>query len=346
MTTKTVNLARVRISFPMTVGLIVSITFGYFLIHVFDSASRSIGWIVFSSVLAMMLYPALNLLDKFLPRSLGVFFLLLLVAVLIALPAYTVIDNVNRQTHKLENSLPERARALETSGRFAKSFKEFQLEQKVKTAIVRIPETLQGGTRQEQLRANADRAIAFVAGGVLMIFFLLYGNRLVEGALTIIEDKKQRNRLREILRRAYSKSVEFGWSQVGLSVAVGLTTYLVCRLSNIPAAGLLGVWVALWNVVPVFGVVLGSMPAVLLAGAQSLRLALVLLAFFIIYEVAESWVRHKLLGPHTLRIDSIITILVVFGGLELYGLGGALAGLIITSFVHGLLGEIASTRPK
>lgn len=345
MSIKTVNLVRARISFPMAIGIILSITFGYFLIHVFESASRSIGWIVFSGAIAMMLYPALNLLDRFLPRGLGVLALVLLVGILIALPAYTVVDNVNRQTNKLENTLPERAKELETSGRFAKNFKEFGLEEKTRTAIKRIPETLQGGTRAEQLKANADRALAFVAGGVLMIFFLLYGNRLVEGSLTIV-DEERRDKVKEILRRAYSKTVEFGWSQIGLSVMAGFTTYLVCRISNIPAAGLLGVWVALWNVVPVFGVVLGSFPAVMLAGAQSLRLALLLLIFFILYEAGESWVRHRLLGPHTVRVDSIITILVVFGGLELYGLGGALSGLIIASFAHALAGEIAATHPE
>lgn len=346
MSAKTVNPLRVRISFPMSVGIILSITLGYLLIHIFESASRSIGWIVFSGTIALMLYPALNLLDRFMPRGIGVFVLVVLVATLFALPAYTVIDNVNRQTDKLERTLPQRAKELETKGKFAQSLKDFKLEEKTKNAIKKIPEWLQGGTRAEQLKANADRAIAFVAGGVLMLFFLLYGNRLVEGALSVIADHEKHDEIKDNLFRAYSKCTRFGWSQIGLSVAAGLTTYLACRLASIPAAGLLGVWVALWNLVPVFGVVLGSLPAVLLAGSQSMKLAIGLLAFFIIYEIAESYARLKLLGPHTLRLDSIITILVVFGGLELYGLGGALAGLVIASFTHALAGEIAAKNPE
>jgi len=292
-----------------------------------------------------MLYPALNLLDKFLPRGLGVLTLVLLVATLIALPAYTVVDNVNRQADNLEKTLPDRAAQLEQEGRFARSFQEFELEKKTREAIQRVPEALQGGDRAEQIKANADRAIAFVAGGVLMIFFLLYGNKLVLGALSVIKEDKKRDETIGLLKRAYTRATLFGWSQVGLSVAAGLATYGISRISEIPAAGLLGVWVALWNLVPVFGVVIGSLPVVVLAGAQSPRLALLLLVFFVSYETLESVVRYKLLGHRALRIDSIVTILVVFGGLELYGLGGALAGLIIASFLHALAGEIAKTRP-
>ncbi len=339
------NLNKVQISLPMAIGLILSITFGYFLINLFDSASRSIGWIVFSACIALMLFPALNILDKFLPRGIGVLALVLLVIALITLPTYTVVDNVNRQADKLERTLPDRAREFERDGRFAKSFREFGLEEKVRNAIKGVPEAIQGGDSTEQIKAHADRAIAFIAGGVLMIFFLLYGNKLILGVLSVIQDDQKRQETKELLKRAYTRTTLFGWSQVGLSVAAGLATYIVCRLLEIPAAGLLGVWVALWNVVPVFGFVIGSLPVVVLAGAQSLRLALLLLGFSILYETIESIVRYKLLGHKALRIDSIVTIVVVFGGLELYGLGGALAGLVIASFLHALAGEIAKTRP-
>lgn len=345
MTTNTVNAPRLRISLPMSIGLVVSVALGFLFVNIFQSASRSIGWIVFASVIALMLYPAVNFLDKFLPRGLAVFALIVFVAVLIVLPAYTVIDNVNRQTKKLEHTLPARAKELESKGKFSQSFKEFELQKKTKEALKRIPESLQGGTRQEQIKANADRAIAFVASGALMLFFLLYGHKLVDGALSVITEKKKHDEVKELLHRAYQKCTTFAWSQIALSIAAAITTYAVCRLASVPAAGLLAVWVALWNVVPVFGVVIGSLPIVVLAGAQNMKTAVFLLIFFILYEAGESFARHKLLGKRSLRLDSIITILVVFGGIELYGLGGALAGLVIASFLHALAGEFASRNP-
>ncbi|HQZ14885.1 MAG TPA: hypothetical protein PLT55_03505, partial [Acidimicrobiia bacterium] len=139
MSTNSVNLSKVRISLPMSIGVFLSITFGFFLLHLYESASRSIGWIVFSGCIALMLFPALNLLDKFLPRGIGVLVLVLFVATLISLPAYTVVDNVNRQSDKLEKTLPDRAAQLESEGRFAKSFQEFELEKKTRSAIKGVP---------------------------------------------------------------------------------------------------------------------------------------------------------------------------------------------------------------
>ena len=133
MSEKTVNISKVQVSLPMSIGIILSVTFGFFLIHLFESASRSVGWIIFSASIALMLFPALNLLDKFMPRGIGVLVLVLLVAILIALPAYTVVDNVNRQAKNLERTLPNRAAQLENEGRFAKSFKEFELSKNTRS---------------------------------------------------------------------------------------------------------------------------------------------------------------------------------------------------------------------
>ena len=40
-----------------------------------------------------------------------------------------------------------------------------------------------------------------------------------------------------------------------------------------------------------------------------------------------------------MRLDSIVVIFVTFAGLELYGLGGALTGLLIAAFLHALAAE-------
>lgn len=330
----------------MSLDLIISVAAGFFLLRVIDSASRTIGWIIFSAVIALLLYPAVNLLHKFMPRLLAVIILLVFVIGLIVIPIYSVVDGVNSQTKKLERTLPARAKELEKKGRFAQSFREFQLSAKTKNVIIHIPDILEGGTKQERLKANANRAIAFIAGGVLMLFFLLYGHKLVTGALSVVPEEDQRKRIEKYLHNAYARCALFSWSQIGLSIAAGLFTYMSCRIAGIPAAGLLATWVALWNIVPVFGVVVGTLPIVVLAGAQSMTLAWVLLIVFIAYEVIETFARLKLLGPHALRLDSIVTVLIVFGGIELYGLGGALTGLVLVAFLHALASEIAATHPE
>ena len=61
-----------------------------------------------------------------------------------------------------------------------------------------------------------------------------------------------------------------------------------------------------------------------------------------IYEILESIFRHKYLEKHSMRLDSVVNIFVFFAGLELYGLGGALSGLLIVSFLHAFSAEFSN----
>ena len=98
-------------------------------------------------------------------------------------------------------------------------------------------------------------------------------------------------------------------------------------------------WVAVWNIIPIFGTLIGSLPILLIAGAKNINEAFVILGLVIVYEIIESFVRHRYLGQHVMRLDSIVVIFVTFAGLELYGLGGALTGLLIAAFLHALAAE-------
>lgn len=344
MTQKTANPLTLRISFLSSILLMLSIAAGYFLLEVTSNASRSIGWILFSGCIAFMLYPGVNILDRYVNRGLAVGIMALFTLLIIVVPIYSVVDDVNSQTSKLERTLPARAKELEEEGRFATSFKEFRLEEKTRSALKSIPDYIQGGNANERLKANADRTIAFIASSVLMLFFLTFGKRLISGALSIIPDEDKRKVLKSKLANAYQRATAFAWAQVGLSISTGLFAYAICRAYSIPGGGLLATWVAFWNIIPIFGTVIGSLPIIILTGAQSVKDASIIFILVVLYEIIESLVRHKYLGTHTMRLDSIVSIVVFFAGLEMYGLGGALTGLLIVSFLHAFAAEYSDIK--
>jgi predicted PurR-regulated permease PerM len=97
----------------------------------------------------------------------------------------------------------------------------------------------------------------------------------------------------------------------------------------------------LWNIVPIFGFVIGTAPIVVLAGAHSARTAIVLAVLFVAYEVVESFVLRRWLERRTLRLGGFLTALAAFGGLEFYGLAGALIGVLGAALAAGALSELA-----
>jgi predicted PurR-regulated permease PerM len=341
MNTKTLNPLTLKISFFSAIAIVLSVGLGILLVQVTENASRTIGWIVFSISIAFLLYPGVNLLDKYINRTLAATIMALFTLLLIVVPIYSVVDDVNSQSRNLERSIPQKAAQLERSGRYAESFETFKLEEKTRDAIKAVPDFIQGGTATERIKANADRTIAFIASAVMMLFFLSYGKKLIEGALSIISTDKDRDVMKSKLANAFQRSTKFAWTQIGLSISTGIFAYCICRYYGIPAGGLLATWVAFWNLIPIFGTFIGSLPILILAGASNINHAFIIFGLVVIYEILESIFRHKYLEKHSMRLDSVVNIFVFFAGLELYGLGGALSGLLIVSFLHAFSAEFS-----
>ena len=107
----------------------------------------------------------------------------------------------------------------------------------------------------------------------------------------------------------------------------------------------LGVIAGFTNLIPFFGPVLGSIPALIVATAQGgLTFVWVLLLFVIIQNV-ETYVLDPLLVGSSVRVHPLYQLLAVLGGAQVLGIIGA---LIVPPWVAGggLLLENLYTKPK
>ena len=89
----------------------------------------------------------------------------------------------------LQEAAPARAAQLERDSDF---WREIKLKERVTRLVDEIPDRLRGGEPTEALKTNATRGVAFLAGIILTIFFVLYGGRLIDGGLGLIEDEATR----------------------------------------------------------------------------------------------------------------------------------------------------------
>ena len=107
----------------------------------------------------------------------------------------------------------------------------------------------------------------------------------------------------------------------------------------------LGVIAGFTNLIPFFGPVLGSIPALIVAAAQGgLTFVWVLLLFVIIQNV-ETYVLDPLLVGSSVRVHPLYQLLAVLGGAQVLGIIGA---LIVPPWVAGggLLLSNLYTKPK
>jgi len=124
-----------------------------------------------------------------------------------------------------------------------------------------------------------------------------------------------------------------------------LPASMALSVTSIVLALLLGVALGVFSLVPYLGVLVGSLPIVLLAlglEPSSPRFA-ALLVVFVGYQLFEAFAVQPRLDRRSIRIGPVLPLVVAMVAFELYGLVGALYGIAAAVFVVSVLDELAPT---
>jgi predicted PurR-regulated permease PerM len=307
------------------------------------AAGRVIGWIAAAAFIALLLTPLVQLLHRWLPRGLAVLVVVVVVLGGAGLTAYGVGASLVRQYEGVKDAVPDVVAEVEESKRFGDVAREAKLRERAVEFVDAIPERLRGGSPAEAVRAAATRGVAFIATGILTVFFLLHGPKLLSGLVHQLPARLQ-DRVRQIGGRAADRSSRYALLTLLQAVVAGVVGYGVARALAVPGAAALGLWLTMWAVVPLVGAVIGALPIVAIAAAQDPLHGAAAGAFFIVYQIAEGTVAQREIERRTMRLGPFLTALAGAAGLELYGLGGALGLPLAVALAVAALDEVASLR--
>ena len=309
------------------------------------SSTRVIGWIAAAAVLAGLLEPLVEVLSRKVPRGLALAAVVLGSLGLAAGIGYAVVDDVAQQVDELEEALPDAARELEQSDRFGEVAREIELGDRAETFVRELPERLRGGEVDEALRAAATRGVAFLATAVLTIFFLIHGERLVRSAIRQLPAARQAAATR-IALSTYRRTWRYISGSLLMAAMSGLIAYGCAVIADLPGKAPLALWIALWDLVPLLGIVLGALPMILLTATTSTWQATVAIAVLLLtWQAVEALRLQRRVEERSLHIGPFVTIAVGMVGLELYGIGGALVALVVTVLVAAVLDETFGHGP-
>ena len=319
-----------RLDFRFTAALAVVVAVGAALLLVafVGAASRPIGWALACSVAAALLIPIVGVLDKRMPRPLAL--VLVLLGVAAALGGFyvgvagTTADNV--ETFK--EYAPAAAAELENESEIARDFK---LEERVTTFVEDLDARL--GTKAQVQRSTSTLS-AYVVTGVLTMFLIGYGNKLATGALGQIRDVDRRERVRRISHRAFKSWRMYSLVALGQVVVVTLTSWLVLWAIDLPAPFILGLLIGGFSVIPLAGVLIGGIPALLFAaGTLDLWRVGVVIGLLIGLQLFEVVAVRQRVDERTLYVGPALPLIVALIGWEIYGLGGAVYSVLLLILV-------------
>lgn len=326
----------VLVSVRSALAIVSLLALTVLMLEIARHSQRVISWVLAAGALAVLVYPVVKLGSRWLPRGLVVLLVAIAALSTVGFVGYRIVNDVSQATERLQEAAPSRAAELEKNSDL---LRQVHLTRRVQKLVDDIPQRLAGGSATEALESAATRGVAFVAGTILTIFFVLYGPRIIEGGLEQIRDPKRRRRVERVLLHGTRRGLDYARVKLLEALVEGVLAYMIARAANVPGPAALGVWVALWTLLPVVGVFVGALPIVLFAGAASLTRAVVVALVFVAIGTAE-FVFTSIVERETVEVGSFVIVFAAFGGLELYGLTGALLGVLGVILLVAILDEL------
>ncbi len=309
-------------------------------LRILEAAQRVLGWAAMAVAIAGVLAPAVGRLSARVPRALAILAVVLGTLLTIGFVGFRVASDVTGQVATIQDEAPKLAERIEASRRFGEAASTLRLSERVGQITEEVPDRLRGGTPAEALRSATTRGLAVLVVTVLSLFFVLHGAKLVDGAIRQLPPTRQAG-MKQLARAVHRRAFGYAAGSLAMAAAAGVSAFAVALVTDVPGPAALGLWVALWNIVPILGTVIGAAPLVGFAAAASVPKGLATAALFVLYQVAETVFVQRRIERRTIRVGPFLTVAAGFGGLELYGLAGALLGVLATAVVVTVLDEAA-----
>jgi len=157
---------------------------------------------------------------------------------------------------------------------------------------------------------------------VVTIYLLLDGKRLYAWLIAYIP-RVHRDRMAQTAEGVSEVIYAYVRGQAICSALFAVFTGIVLSVLRVPAVVPLAILAGLCDVIPVVGVILATVPAVLLALTVSPTIAGAVLVFYIGYHVVESYYLVPRIYGQRLRLSTLAVLLALLAGHTLQGLIGA-----------------------
>lgn len=335
--TQRVSVRRVGLTPASAVLVVGAVVTAFVLRDAFVAAHRIVGWVVACAIVALLVSAVVDIVERSLPRWLSVIVVLLGVAVVIAVVSIGVVNDILVSLEELQTAAPEAAATLED--RFAWA-RDIDAAERVRGFVQELDDRV----RERTVTGFAGTAPTYLVTGILMLFLLAFGRRYFD-ALMMQLPVDRRQEIRHIATSGALRGRSYLLIALAHSLANGVIVGLVCWTLDLPAPLSLGFFVAAFTIIPTLGVVIGGVPALLLAfGVEGSSTAVVVLIVLLLLQFVEVGIVRPRIDPRTVRLGPAAATVVGLLGFELYGIGGAVYGIALAVIALAALDAAGRTR--
>ena len=187
------------------------------------------------------------------------------------------------------------------------------------------------------------RGILSIVATFLLAYYWTQESNLILRTLLRLVPPSRRNGIRELLHLAELRIGGYIRGQGILCLAVGLAAFIAYSLIGLPYTLVLAIIAGLMEMIPVFGPILGAIPALLVAISVDPGKAIwVLVATGVIQMLENAWLVPRIM-KNSMGVNPIIIILslVAFG--SVFGFPGALLALPLAALIQLVVDRIVQS---
>jgi predicted PurR-regulated permease PerM len=296
-------------------------------------------WALAATFLAIALNPLVVRLEPRLGRKTAatvVFlgFVLGFIAVLAAFVAPFVT-----QVDKLSTGIPKAIAKAQHNSTVSRLDHRFHLAAHAKQHLDSLPNIIFGAADTVLGGAVAISTIFFLT------LFLLYELPAIGNLILSQIPAKKRPRLRAVAQHLNRNIGGYVAGNLLISLICGVVTTLSLYLLDVPYSLALGVFMAVFDIIPLIGATIGSF-VVVASGLifVDVQTAIILFVIVNVYQQIENHILQPMIYGRTVQLPSLTILVAVLCGGAVLGLVGALLAIPIAATIHAIVGELLEER--
>jgi predicted PurR-regulated permease PerM len=295
-------------------------------------------WIAISSLIAVVLHPAVNFLVRQLKmrRALAAIVVFLVGTVLVAGLGYLfirpIVDQVNTSINNFSTYVTDARAGKGTIGHLVKKYdivnyvdqNQQKLENDLKTAEKPAEHVASG-------LLNTLTALATIV--VVTFLLLIEGPNMLEGGLGMLSPPI-RERVSNVIKDVVRALAGYMGGVLATSVIAGVVAYFSLWALGIPFRGVLALWIGFTAFIPLVGVILGVLPAAIVGVIHSTPAGVAIVVIIIGFHLIENRTLGKRINARTIALSPLAVAVSLLAGFQLLGFLGVFLAIPAAGVIH------------
>lgn len=280
------------------------------------------------------------------PRLLGVITVYLTIAIILGFSVFYLLLPLLSESSSVIKNLPSYFSGFDSGLDSTVSNQPIVSSLKNSINLKEIGDTINAFI--DSLNLGAFNTVVSVFGGflsfILMIvlsFYLSVDENGVAKFLKIVTPLKHEKYILNLWQRAQYKIGLWMQGQLVLALIIGMLVFLGLTLLGVKNALLLAFLAAVFEIIPLFGPILASIPAIMLSFVSGgISLAFLVIGLYLIIHQFENNLIYPLVVKKVIGVSPIVSIVALVAGWELFGFLGLILSVPIATVLMEFLEDL------